>query len=84
MAIPLALVLGAPLALGLTASSLGAVLCLSLLSTTLAYVIQFRLLKSAGATNLLLVTFLVPVGALVLGGLFIGERPGWTAYAGLA
>ena len=46
--------------------------------------IYFRILASAGATNLLLVTFLIPVSALALGGLFLGERPGWTAYAGLA
>ena len=84
MAIPLALVFGAPLAMELSGTDLGAVLGLSLLSTALAYLIYFRLLKSVGATNLLLATFLVPVGALILGGLFLGERPGWTAYAGLA
>jgi drug/metabolite transporter (DMT)-like permease len=82
--IPLALVLGDPLAMGVTGPVLGAVLGLSLLSTALAYLIYFQVLKTAGATNLLLVTFLVPIGALVLGGLFLGERPGWTAYAGLA
>ncbi len=84
LAAPLALLLGAPLAVDFTLGTLGAVLGLSLLSTALAYLIYFRVLASAGATNLLLVTFLIPVSALLLGGLFLGERPPWTAYAGLA
>ena len=52
----------------------GALLGLALLSTALAYVIYFRLLATAGATNLLLVTFLVPVSAILLGTLVLGER----------
>ena len=55
-------------------SAWGALLGLALLSTALAYGIYFRLLASAGATNLLLVTFLVPVSALLLGMTFLGER----------
>jgi drug/metabolite transporter (DMT)-like permease len=46
---------------------------LALLSTALAYVIFFRILARAGATNLLLVTFLIPVSALLLGVAFLGE-----------
>jgi drug/metabolite transporter (DMT)-like permease len=38
-----------------------AVLGVGLLSTALAYVLYFRILATAGATNLLLVTFLIPV-----------------------
>jgi drug/metabolite transporter (DMT)-like permease len=60
------------------------VLGLALLSTALAYVIYFRILASAGATNLLLVTFLIPVSALALGTLVLGERPDASAFAGLA
>jgi drug/metabolite transporter (DMT)-like permease len=51
-----------------------AVAGLALLCTALAYVIYFRILAVAGATNLLLVTFLIPVSALLLGGLVLGER----------
>jgi drug/metabolite transporter (DMT)-like permease len=51
----------------------GAVLATGLFSTALAYVIYFRLLSSSGATNLLLVTFLIPISALGLGILFLGE-----------
>ena len=51
-----------------------ALLGLALLSTTLAYIIYFRLLSSAGATNLLLVTFLIPVSAILLGTIILGEH----------
>lgn len=50
-----------------------AILFLSLFSTAFAYILYFKLLASAGATNLSLVTFLVPVGAILLGGLFLAE-----------
>jgi drug/metabolite transporter (DMT)-like permease len=52
----------------------GAILGLALLSTALAYLIYFRILASAGATNLLLVTFLIPISAIVLGAGLLGER----------
>jgi drug/metabolite transporter (DMT)-like permease len=47
---------------------------LALLSTALAYVLYFRILAVAGPTNLLLVTFLIPVTAILLGAAFLGER----------
>ena len=56
---------------------------LALLSTALAYIIYFRILAAAGATNLVLVTFLIPVTAILLGTVVLGERssrarsPGW-------
>ena len=40
---------------------------------SLAYWIYFRLLATAGATNLLLVTMLIPVSAILLGVMFLGE-----------
>lgn len=52
----------------------GAVLGLAFLCTALAYVIYFRILAAAGATNLLLVTFLIPVSALLLGTGLLDER----------
>jgi len=51
----------------------GAILGVGLLSTALAYVLYFRILAAAGATNLLLVTFLIPVSAILLGTLVLGE-----------
>jgi drug/metabolite transporter (DMT)-like permease len=51
----------------------GAVLGIAALSTALAYLLYFRLLATAGATNLLLVTFLIPVTAILLGTGVLGE-----------
>ncbi len=50
--------------------SLGA---LGLLSHALAYVVFFRILARSGATNVMLVTLLVPVTAILLGYLVLGE-----------
>lgn len=41
--------------------------------TALAYILYFRILAVAGATNLLLVTMLIPPGAIALGAIFLGE-----------
>jgi drug/metabolite transporter (DMT)-like permease len=73
--LPLALLIDRPWlgdnpSLGVWAALIG----LALLSTALAYVIFFRILARAGATNLLLVTFLIPVSALLLGVAFLAER----------
>ncbi|HZB38641.1 MAG TPA: DMT family transporter, partial [Beijerinckiaceae bacterium] len=54
-------------------AAVAALLGLAALSTALAYLLYFRLLASAGATNLLLVTFLIPVSAVALGVLVLGE-----------
>ena len=61
-----------------------ALIALALLGTALAYLIYFRVLAVAGATNLLLVTFLIPVSALVLGIAILGERPAPGHIAGMA
>ncbi len=47
---------------------------LALLSTALGYVLYFRILAVSGANNLLLVTLLIPVSALLLGTIILGER----------
>jgi drug/metabolite transporter (DMT)-like permease len=62
----------------------GALLGLGLLSTALAYVLFFRILAGAGAVNVALVTLLIPVSAMLLGGFILDERFEWTAFAGMA
>jgi drug/metabolite transporter (DMT)-like permease len=57
---------------------------LALFSTALAYVLYFRILAAAGATNLLLVTFLIPVTAILLGALVLDERLQPAQFAGMA
>lgn len=61
-----------------------ALVALALLSTALAYVLYFRILEAAGATNLLLVTFLIPVTAILLGAAVLGERLEPRHFAGMA
>lgn len=61
-----------------------AVLGAAALSTALAFVIYFRLLATAGAANVLLVTLLVPVSAILLGALVLGERLEPRHYGGMA
>ena len=46
---------------------------IAVLSTALAYILYFRILATAGATNLLLVTFLIPISAILLGIAFLDE-----------
>jgi drug/metabolite transporter (DMT)-like permease len=57
---------------------------LALLSTALGYVLYFRILSVTGATNLLLVTFLIPVTAILLGAMVLGERLEARHFAGMA
>ncbi len=54
--------------------AIASVLCLGVLSTALGYLLVFRILGSAGATNFSLVTFLLPVTAVLLGVVGLGER----------
>lgn len=61
-----------------------AVVALAVLSTALAYILYFRILETAGATNLLLVTFLIPVSAILLGVLFLAERLAPQHFLGMA
>jgi drug/metabolite transporter (DMT)-like permease len=65
-------------------AAVAAMLGLALLATALAFILYFRLLASAGATNLLLVTFLIPVSAIVLGATLLGERLEPKHFAGMA
>lgn len=49
------------------------VIVLALVCTSLAYILYFRILQTAGATNVALVTFLIPPVAILLGILFLDE-----------
>ncbi len=61
-----------------------AILALALVSTALAYILFFRIVAAAGATFVSLVTLLVPVSAVMLGGLFLGERLSAPDFIGMA
>lgn len=73
--LPLVLVIDAPWRLAFPNFSVVlAILGLALLCTAFAYVLYFAILKRAGATNLVLVTFLAPVSAILLGTALLGEH----------
>lgn len=61
-----------------------AVLGLALLATSLGYILYFGLLRTAGATNTSLVTFIVPISAIILGALFLGETMELFEFGGMA
>jgi drug/metabolite transporter (DMT)-like permease len=82
--LPMALLIEHPWEANPSWQSLGALLGLSLFCTAIAYVIFFKILAAAGATNLLLVTLLVPVSAVLLGVFVLGEQPGANAFMGFA
>lgn len=53
---------------------IAAMLALVILSSVLGYLLYYRILATAGSVNLVLVTFLIPVSAILLGALVLGER----------
>lgn len=59
------------------------VFALGVFCTALAYLGYFKVLSSAGATNISLVTFLVPVSAILLGWAFLGESLNTEHYFGM-
>ena len=62
----------------------GAIVALALLCTAFGYVLYFRLIETAGATNALLVTLLVPPFAILFGTLFLDEVLAPQDFIGLA
>ena len=82
---PIALLIDRPWSLALPSPRVvAALVALSLLSTAAGYIVYFALLARAGATNVLLVTFLIPPSALLLGTLFLAEAVEARDLAGLA
>lgn len=84
--LPIMLLVDRPWTLPATpsASVWAALAGLALLSTALAYVLYFRILAATGATNLLLVTFLIPLTAILLGTVFLEEHLVERHFAGMA
>jgi drug/metabolite transporter (DMT)-like permease len=82
--LPFSLVLERPWAIAMPqAVTWWAIGGFALICTSFAYWLYFKLLDSAGATNALLVTFLIPVTAILLGALVLGEALEARHYAGM-
>jgi drug/metabolite transporter (DMT)-like permease len=75
---------GPPNFIALSMNSWAAIAGLAVLSTAIAYVLYFKILEVTGATNLLLVTLLIPVSAILLGSLFLGETLEPVHFVGMA
>lgn len=83
--LPLVLIVDQPLSLPMPPGNVWlAMVALAVFSTSLAYILYFRILASAGASNLLLVTFLIPVSAILLGYFFLQERLGLQHLLGMS
>lgn len=85
MLLPVALLVDMPWTLPIPGLRTWAALAgLALLSTALAYVLYFRILAASGATNVLLVTFLIPVSGVLMGVLVLDETLAPRQLAGMA
>jgi drug/metabolite transporter (DMT)-like permease len=88
MTAPLAAAIDRPWVLtppsGDTAVAVFAVLVLGVVSTGVATVVYFRLITVAGPSFLSLINYLIPLWAVGLGMIVLGERPGWRAGVALA
>ncbi|MEL6868841.1 MAG: DMT family transporter [Pseudomonadota bacterium] len=77
MMFPIALITERPWSLPVPSlGSWGALLSLALVCTAFAYLLFFRILQRGGATNISLVTFIIPVSAILLSSLLLGEQLG--------
>ena len=79
--LPLALLIDRPWTMGpISSAAIWATISIAVFST---YLIYFRVLNRAGATNALLVTFLIPVSAILLGLFLLDERLDARQFAGM-
>jgi drug/metabolite transporter (DMT)-like permease len=85
MVLPLVLVFDQPWTLPAPpGAAVAALIAFGLFPTALAYALFYWVLARAGATNTMLVTLLVPVTALLLGTLVLGEVLALRHFAGMA
>jgi drug/metabolite transporter (DMT)-like permease len=83
--IPLVLAIDRPWMMAMpSATTWAAMVAIALLCTALAYILFFRILAQAGASNVSLVTLLLPFAAMLLGAVFLGEQVPLRAIGGLA
>ena len=83
--VPVSLMIDHPLSLPMpSGQAVLALLLLALVSTAAAYTLFFRILTRAGATNVSLVTLLIPCSGILLGVVFLGEALAWQELLGFA
>ena len=83
--VPLALMIDTPWRFALPSNAaILAIIGLAVLSTAFAYLLFFKILERAGATNVSLVTLLIPPSAIGMGIVFLQERLQSVHFIGLA
>jgi drug/metabolite transporter (DMT)-like permease len=81
--LPLSLVIDRPWGLHPSLAATASLATLALLGTAFAYVLYYWLIDHTGATSTSLVTYIIPVSAIILGAVVLHERFDWIAFAGL-
>lgn len=82
--LPIALIFEKPYLLTPGLPAIGSSLVLGFFGTAMAYLVYYRLIDSAGATFISLVTYLLPPIGVILGVVFLHEKPGWYSLIGLS
>jgi drug/metabolite transporter (DMT)-like permease len=82
IAVPLALLIEGPIRFDLQPVTWAAIGYYAMVATALAYLLYYRVLKMAGAGNLMLCTLLVAPVAIILGAIVLGEDLPVRAYFG--
>ena len=72
-----------PIYTSVSSHTIMAVVMLAVFSTACAYLLYFRILAQAGATNITLVAFLIPISAILLGVTFLDETLSLNALVGM-
>ena len=83
MLLPFILIFELPLQLEQTGSVIVAVLYLAIIGTAAGHLIFYYVISRVGANNTLLVAFLVPITALLLGTFILGEKLSGLALIGM-
>lgn len=79
---PFAIAASAVSGVSLNFTRVGAVVLLGAIGTGAAYVLSYRIIAEVGATRASLVTYLVPIVAVVVGVVVLGEPFGWRPVLG--
>lgn len=84
LSLPVALAVDRPWMLSPSGLSVAVVIWIGIGPTALATIVFLRLIGSAGPTFMALTNYCIPIVALFLGTVLLGEEPGAGAYTGLA
>ncbi|MEJ2748868.1 MAG: DMT family transporter, partial [Anaerolineae bacterium] len=83
--LPVSLIVDRPYTLALPGwPALGGLLGLSLWGTAVAFAVYYHILEKLSATELSMVTYLIPIFGIVLGVVVLGEQLTWNIYLGFA